>query len=471
MKFYLQVVHPSAQKHRQTWSNIVNHRLIKDLPITNKKLDNSSFLWYNINIQTKGENIMDITKKVRLYPNKTMLAVLDSLCDYRRYCWNQALDVWMSLVQQRQEQLPSDLRLKVKQAVKDKSISFTDDENALLTQYPAPTHYTVRKMLTKQKQEWQYQLSSRVLYLAVDDLAKAWKYFFNNKENKALRAGKPTFRQKKKPKQGFKTDMSRIQNGKLLLEKPRKYKGDWYTIPFNGYSLPDGDIKYCSITKVNNKYYASLVIDTPIEPLVQTGQSTAVDANVNHFDYTDGHYSISPKRLDSLYEQIAFYQKRLARKHHVNGKKATDSKSYTVMRAKLQALYEKATALQNDLLHKFTTRLYHEYDTIVIEDLDVKSMQMSKKAKNLHRSLFGKFRFQMEYKAQKFNKQLIIADRYYPSTQRCAQCGTVKKGDDKITLTGNAKHGTAHNEYICYECGYTDDRDHNAVMNLLALIK
>ena len=403
---------------------------------------------------------MDITKKVRLYPNKTMLTVLDSLCDYRRFCWNQALDVWMSLYQQRQEYLPSDLRLKVKQSLTDKSISFTDDENELLIQYPSPTHYMVTGILVKNKQDWQYQLSSRVLQLAVADLAKAWQYFFNNKENKALHAGKPTFRQKKNPKQGFKTDRSRIRNGKLLLDKPLK-----------GYSLPDGNIKYCSITKINNKYYASLVIDTPIEPLVKTCQNTAVDANVNHFDYTDGQYSINPKRLNSLYKQIAFYQKRLARKRHVNGKKASDSKSYTVMRTKLQALYEKATAIQYDLLHKFTTYLYRTYDIIVIEDLDVKSMQMSKKAKNLHRSLFGKFRFQMEYKAIKFNKQLIIADRYYPSTQRCSQCGTVKKGDDKITLTGNAKHGTAHNEYICYNCGHHADRDMNAVNNLLALIK
>ena len=400
-----------------------------------------------------------------------MLAVLDNLCDYRRYCWNQALDVWMSLVQQRQEHLPTDLRLKVKQAVKDKSISFTDDENALLIQYPAPTNYTVCKMLVASKNDWQYQLSSRVLQKAVADLAKAWKYYFNNKDNTSLHAGKPSFRQKKNPKQGFKTDMGRIKNGKLLLDKPRQYKGDWYAIPFKGYTLPDGHIKYCSITKINNKYYASLVVESPIEPLVQTGQNTAVDANVNHFDYTDGQYSINPKRLNALYAQIAFYQKRLARKRKVNGKNASDSKSYTVMIAKLQALYEKATAIQKDLLHKFTTRLYREYDTIVIEDLDVKSMQLSKKAKNLHRSLFGKFRFQMEYKAIKFNKQLIIADRYYASTQRCSSCGHIKKGDDKITLTGNAKHGTAHNEYICYNCGYKADRDANAVNNLLALIK
>ena len=137
----------------------------------------------------------------------------------------------------------------------------------------------------------------------------------------------------------------------------------------------------------------------------------------------------------------------------------------------MQRTYERIANVQKDLLHKFTTSLYHQYDTIVIEDLDVKKMQMSKKAKNLHRSLFGAFRQMMEYKSQKFGKTLIVADRYYPSTQRCSSCGFIKTGEDRITLSGNEKHGTKHNEYSCYHCGYKDDRDHNAVLNLLALAK
>ena len=132
--------------------------------------------------------------------------------------------------------------------------------------------------------------------------------------------------------------------------------------------------------------------------------------------------------------------------------------------------YSKIKHIQNDLLHKFTTRLYQDYDIIVIEDLSVKKMQMSKKAKGLHRSLFGRFRQFMEYKAEKFEKRLVIADKYYPSTQRCSSCGYIKTGDEKITLSGNIKHGTKHHEYHCYECGYKANRDENAVLNLLALI-
>ena len=359
---------------------------------------------------------MYLTRRVRLYPNKTMVAVLDSLCDYRRFCWNQALDVWLSLYQQRQEHLPSDLRLKIKKAIKDKSISFTDDEKTLLAQYPAPTYYTVTNLLTRQKQEWQYQLSSRALRFAVYDLSKAWKYFFNNKKNKALRAGKPSFKQKKNPKQGFKTDRAQIKNGKLILDKPRAYKGDWHGICFRGYDLPDGKIKHCAITKINNVYYALLIIDCPEQSLSKTSKNTAIDVNVNHFDYTDGSFMVCPKKLDILYGQIKHYQRLLARKRQVNGKRATRSNQYFKVRTKLQKCYQRVANIQNDLLHKFTTEIYHNYDTIVIEDLDVKAMQMSKKAKNLHRSLFGRFRFQMEYKAEKFGKTLIVADRYYPST-------------------------------------------------------
>ena len=211
-------------------------------------------------------------------------------------------------------------------------------------------------------------------------------------------------------------------------------------------------------------------MDVETVELPKSGKKTAVDANVDHFDTTEGQTSLKPELLDPLYAKVRTYQRKLARKRKVN-KNYRHSKGYQATRAKLQATYERIRNIQNDLLHKFTTDLYREFDTVVIEDLDVKGMQMKKKAKNLHRSLFGRFRQFMEYKAEKFGKMLILADRFYPSTQRCSDCGHVKTGDEKITLSGNAKHGTKHHEYVCYECGYEDDRDHNAVLNLLAYAK
>ena len=405
-----------------------------------------------------------------------MTKVLDSLCDYRRYCWNQGLDVWNDLYDQRIEMVPADLREKSQLAIKDKSIVFSEEEQELLNLFPSPSHRVVQNILVADKADWQYKLSSRTLQMAIKDLAHAWSAFFNNKKSnnrgskkKKQNIGKPSFRSKKNPKQGFKTDRASIKDGKLILDKPHAHEGSWYGIPFKGYDLPDGKIKHCAITKIDNSYYASITIDHSEQPLPKTGRKTAIDANVNHFDYTDGSFAVCPKELDCLYAQIKYYQRLLARKRHENGRNATRSKQYFKVKTKLQKCYQRVTAIQNDLLHKFTTMIYQTYDTVVIEDLNVQAMQMQKKAKNLHRSLFGRFRIYMKYKAIKFNKTLILADPFYPSTQRCSNCGHIKTDDDKIGLNGNKKHRTKHNEYICYSCSFIADRDQNAVLNLLAL--
>lgn len=407
---------------------------------------------------------MKLTHKVVLKPNKVMQEVLDSLCDYRRFCWNEALDLWNTLYEQRLIGLTEEERSTIQELVKSKQ-PLTEELQELNVLYPSPSQYTVRDLLVSQKEDWQYLLSSRVLQLAVKDLADVWSRFYKNSKE----FGKPKFRSRKDSKQGFKTDSSRIVNGKLVLDKPHQHKGKWYPISFRGASLPDGKLFLCSVTRINGKYYASFVIEVETPNLPKTGKINAVDLNVDHFDTVDGHFHLLSKFLNKLYNKVKYYQRVLARKRLENSD-YKNSKGYQATRAKLQVTYERIRNIQDDLLHKFTTSLFVNYDTVVIEDLDVKKMQMKKQAKNLHRSLFGRFRQYMEYKAIKFDKKLIVADRFYPSTQRCSCCGHIKIGDDKITLSGNKKHGTKHHEYHCYECGYMDDRDHNAVMNLLALI-
>ena len=407
---------------------------------------------------------MRLNFQVRLYPNRTMQTALDSLCDYRRYCWNKGLELWNTLYEQRLISLPVELRAKIKASITDKTIKFSEEERALRAQFPAPSQIVVQNELVAQKADWQYELSARALLLAIQDLARAWNLFFKDPKT----AGKPGFKSRKKPKQGFKTDRARVIDGRLVLDQPHAYKGEWGSIRFKGANIPDGHLKLCAITRTKGKYIATITMDVEPVALPKTGKKTAVDANVDHFDTMDGQTSVKPESLDHLYERVRTYQRQLARKRKVN-KNYRHSKGYQATRAKLQATYERIRHIQNDLLHKFTTDLYRENDTVVIEDLDVKGMQMKKKAKNLHRSLFGRFRQFMEYKAEKFGKTLIVADRFYPSTQRCSACGHVKTGDEKITLSGNQKHGTKHNEYVCYRCGHEDDRDHNAVLNLLAL--
>lgn len=408
---------------------------------------------------------MILSLKIKLYPTKQMKIYLNNQCDYRRYCWNKAIEVWDTQYNKRTKSLPPELKAKIKDSITDKQIQFTDEEMSLRALFPSPTERNVRNLLVTNKNDWEYANSSRILQLAVKDLAITWNRFLKKSQEDA---GRPKFKSRKDVKQGFKTDCARIKENLLYLDKPRKYKGHWEPIKFKGYKIPDGKIKLCAVSRKGDTYTATLSVDTDIIPFAKTGKNTAVDANVKQFNYTDGTYSIKPERLDGLYKRAKYYQKQLSRKRKVNS--AANSKSYHKTRTKLMRTYSRIGRIQKDLLHKFTTMLYQEYDKVVIEGLSIKKMQMSKQAKGLHNSMFGRFRQFMKYKAVKFNKELIIADKYYPSTQRCSCCGYIKTGDDKITLEGNLKHGTKHHEYHCYECGYKIDRDENAVLNLLALI-
>ena len=379
-------------------------------------------------------------QKVRLYPNRTMKKVLDDLCDYRRYCWNQGLALWNDMY--------------------DAFLILGDKKLR-------PSERKVRDELVVNKEDWQYQLSSRCLQLAISDLSKAWDNFFNKAQ---INWGKPKLKSKKAPRQGFKTDMAKIINGKLRLEKPQGIK-KWYSISFRGANNLNGELKVVSIYRENGKYWASLPFEVETTKKTKTGQKTAVDVNIGHFNYTEGKINTLPNNLKILYRRINHYQRQLARKRMVNRKKANKSNNYIKTRAKLQRDYRRITNIQRDIVQKFTTMLVNDYDRIAIEDLAVKQMQMSHVAsKGLHRSMFGYFKQVLKYKCEWYGKELILANRYYPSTQRCSACGYVKTGEDKIKLDGNKQHKTKHNEYICYKCGTIMDRDENAVRNLLVLI-
>ena len=144
---------------------------------------------------------MRLNVQVRLYPNQTMKTVLDSLCDYRRYCWNQGLACWNTLYDARLIGLSSELRAKIKASLTDKTIEFSEEEQALRALFPSPCERNVRDELVARKADWQFEFSARVLQQAIKDLATAWNLFFNNPKT----AGKPSFKSRKNPKQGFKS--------------------------------------------------------------------------------------------------------------------------------------------------------------------------------------------------------------------------------------------------------------------------
>ena len=136
------------------------------------------------------------------------------------------------------------------------------------------------------------------------------------------------------------------------------------------------------------------------------------------------------------------------------------------MITKLNNAYTKAYNLQENKLNHIVNFLFENYSTITIEDLDVNSMKMNKRlCKSLHRAMFGRFKTKMNNKQNEYEATLVMADKFFPSTQRCSSCGYIKTGEDKLGLNGD-RFGNKHNEYVCYNCGEIQERDENAVNNL-----
>ncbi len=371
-----------------------------------------------------------------------MIKQLDNLFNYRNFVWNKALETWNDLY-----------------------------ELSLVMEDPMcrPNEYKIRDELVHNKEDWQYTRSSRVLQLTVNDLAKAWKNYFNQA---MPNHDKPKFKSRKHSKKSFKTDRAKIVNGKLRLDKPRGSEDAWFDIAMVESVRFEGTLKLTTVTQEADGYYASLSIEIDETPVKRDNNViTGVDVNIRKFDYkTKEDYATQetlPISLLELYQKITHYQRLLARKRVANPNRF-NSNNYRITRTKLKRAYQEVYRIQEDLLHKFTAQLVKDNDVIVIEDLDNNHMKMNKHlAKNLHRSLFGRFKTILPYKAEWNGATVILADQFFPSTQRCSECGNIKTGDDKITLAGNKKHHTNHDEYHCYNCGVSLKRDENAVENLI----
>ena len=377
-------------------------------------------------------------QQVKIYPNRTMTNEIDRLFNYRRYCWNLALETWDNMYKQSKE---------------------SNDKHLV------PNNIKVRNHMVANKQDWQYTLSSRVLQQTSIDLEKAWKRFFNKL------SGRPRFKSKKNYKPSFTTDCARIINNKIILDKPRHInKAKWYPIRISESIRYSGKLKLCIVTEKSDGLYASLVFDVPTEILLPRKPGVAgVDANVKRFNFNDGVVTIYPNSLENHYAKINYYNRQLARKRLANPRNYK-TKRYEKVRTKLRQEYQKVNNIQKDIVNKFTYYLVSNYTEIHIEDLNVHNMMMSKRmSKNLHRSMFGELRRQLEYKCSWYNRKLVLVDRLYPSTQLCSECGFRKTKETyggKQTLAGDSIHHS-HQKYYCYNCGAILDRDENAVINII----
>ncbi|MHA6800252.1 RNA-guided endonuclease InsQ/TnpB family protein [Bounagaea algeriensis] len=258
-----------------------------------------------------------------------------------------------------------------------------------------------------------------------------------------------------------------LRDGQLTLAKqaaPLEFVWSW----------PDVNIAELSPTMAvvsrepDGRWYVTFAVDTDEpEPAAPTGEAIGVDLGVKDFaTLSTGETIANPQHLDRKARNLKRYQRMMARKQK-------GSNNRRKAKRKVARAHRKVRHARQDFLHRTSTNLLRRADTIAIEDLHVAGMTSSARGtvdepgrnvrskaglnRRLSDAAFGEFRRQLEYKAARAGKTVVVVDRFYPSSKTCSACGH---------LLNHLKLSVRH--WTCPHCGTRHDRDRNAAKNIRA---
>jgi putative transposase len=360
-----------------------------------------------------------LAHRIRLDPNNVQATCLARAAGVARFAYNWALGEW-----QRQYELSK--------------------TNPAL---PKPSEAALRRQLNAIKRSafpWMLEVTKNAPQMAIIQLGHAFENFF------ASRARYPKFRRKGRD------DRFTISNDQFSVDGKR------IRIPKLGWlgmreSLRlTGRIISATVSRHAGHWFASITVDTldaHSSPPAENQGVVGIDLGITALaTLSTGETFAGPKALRTLLKKLRRLARSLSRKVKASCNRAR-------ARLKLAKLHERIANVRRDSLHKLTTNITRRFHTIVIEDLNVEGMLRNHcLARAIADMGFYEFRRQLTYKAVQRGGTVLVADRWYPSSKLCSNCGY------KLDHLDLGERG-----WTCPSCQSHHDRDMNAALNLKSL--
>jgi putative transposase len=314
-----------------------------------------------------------------------------------------------------------------------------------------PSNNDLQKLVITQAKKteergWLATVSNIPLQQSVADLGVAYKNFFDSLKGKrkGKRVGTPKFKKKTgKQSARFRIGGFSIKGDSVYLAKIGDVSPIWSR------ELPSNPSSVTVIKDVANRYFLSFVVE--VEPVYTEAknQSIGIDLGIKTFAVmSNGEKACSPnyRTIDCKIRKL---QKKLARQQKGSNRR-------NITRLRIAKLHNQMTDLRKDFLHKLSTKIVSENQTIVLEDLNVSGMVKNRKlSRAISQQGWREFRTLCEAKSEKFGRNFQVISRWAPTSQVCSSCG-FRWGKVDLSIRS----------ILCLNCGIEQDRDENAAKNI-----
>jgi putative transposase len=317
------------------------------------------------------------------------------------------------------------------------------------TSYPVLAKLCITQAKQTPERQWLAEPSNVVLQQSVRDLDQAYRNWWASLKGKRKGAKvKPPRFKKRRGAQSvrFMSHVFRTGERTLTLSKIGPVPIEWSR------DLPSDPSSVTVIRDASGRFFASFVVEVEPTPLPANGKAVGIDLGLASLAVTsDGEKLAPPKFLRSALKRLRRLQRNL--KHKQRG-----SNRLAIARRKVAKLHAKVGDRRLDYLHQLSTRLIRENQTVVLEDLNVSGMLKNRKlARSIADAGWRQLRILLESKAEQYGREVVVINRWLPTSQVCSTCGH-----------HDGKKDLSIREWQCPSCGTVHDRDINAALNILA---